>query len=109
MYLVCCWIYFFSSHFTHVKLFFFRSYTNVPVCDSFKDILAPTRPPTGRVEHFDGFLEIFLLALLLALALLETVDPPDAVYAPKRTISRDRLLMAKNIRTYKNVIILVGM
>ena len=48
-----------------------------------------------------------MLALLLALALLETVDPPDAVYAPKRTISRDRLLMAKNIRTYKNVIILV--
>ena len=93
--------------------FFFSSdiitYTNVPVCDSFKEILAPTLPPTGRVEHFDGFLEIFLLALLLALALLETVDPPDAVYTPKHMISRDWLLMAKNIRTHKNVIILVGM
>ena len=72
--------------------------------DSFKEI---ARPPTLLVEHFDGFLAIFL-ALLLA-PLLDTTDPPDAVYAPKRTISRDRLLMAKNIRTYKNIIKVVGM
>ena len=79
----------------------------LPVRDSFKEI-APTRPPTMLVEHFDGFLAIFL-ALLLAAPLLDTTDPPDAVYAPKRTISRDRLLMAKNIRTYKNIIKVVGM
>ena len=41
------------------------------------------------ILRVDGFLEIFLLALLLALALLETDDPPDAVYAPKHMISRD--------------------
>ena len=75
--------------------------------DSFKEI-APTRPTLLVEQHFDGFLAILFLALLLA-PLFDTVDPPDAVYAPKRTISRDRLLMAKKIRTYKNVIILVGM